>query len=63
MTTRVATLTLTLPRRLFAFRTHNLSLLPIGILVVLALTAIFADLIAPHNPEIGVLGDRFKPPV
>ena len=62
MTTRVATLTLTLPRRLFAFRTHNLSLVPIGILVVLAPTAIFADLIAPHNPEIGVLGERFKPP-
>ena len=63
MTTRVATLTLALPRRLFAFRTHNLPLVPIGILVVLALTAIFADFIAPHNPEIGVLGERFKPPV
>ena len=62
MTTRVATLTLTLPRRLFAFRTHNMPLIPIGILVVLALTAIFADLIAPYNPEIGVLGERFKPP-
>src|SRR6266849_7945693 len=62
MTTRVATLTLTLPRRLFSFRTHNLPLVPIAILVVLALTAIFADLIAPYNPEIGVLGERFKPP-
>jgi peptide/nickel transport system permease protein len=24
--------------------------------------AIFADVIAPYNPEIGVLGDRFRPP-
>jgi peptide/nickel transport system permease protein len=62
MTTRVATLTLTLPRRLFAFRTQGLPLLPIAILVAMALFAIFADLIAPYNPEIGVLGDRFKPP-
>src|SRR5262245_45258219 len=62
MTTRVATLTLTLPRRLFGFRTHNWPLIPIGIIVVMALLAIFAELIAPYNPEIGILGDRFKPP-
>jgi peptide/nickel transport system permease protein len=24
--------------------------------------AIFANVIAPHNPEVGVLGDRFRPP-
>src|SRR5262245_47973973 len=62
MTTRVATLTLTLPRRLFALRTHNWPLIPIAIIAVMALLAIFADLIAPYNPEIGILGDRFKPP-
>src|SRR5215510_13712743 len=62
MTTRVATLTLALPRRLFAFRTHNMPLIPVGILVLLALMAIFADFIAPYNPEIGILGERFKPP-
>jgi peptide/nickel transport system permease protein len=62
MTTRVATLTLALPRRLFAFRTHNMPLVPVGILIALALMAIFADFIAPYNPEIGILGDRFKPP-
>src|SRR5207237_5572485 len=28
----------------------------------IALVAIFADVIAPYNPEIGVLGDRFRPP-
>ena len=62
MTTRVATLTLALPRRLFAFRTHNMPLIPVAILVIMALLAIFAELIAPYNPEIGILGDRFKPP-
>ena len=60
MTTRVATLTL--PWRFVAFRTHGLPLLPIAIIVAMALMAIFAELIAPYNPEIGVLGERFKPP-
>ncbi len=60
MTTRVATLTL--PWRFVAFRTHGLPLLPIAIIVVMALMAIFAELIAPYNPEIGILGERFKPP-
>jgi len=61
MTTRVATLTL--PWRFVSVRTHGLPMLPIAILVAMALFAIFADVIAPHNPEIGVLGERFKPPV
>jgi peptide/nickel transport system permease protein len=62
MTTRVATLTLALPRRLFSFRTHNMPMVPVAIIVVMALLAIFAELIAPYNPEIGILGERFKPP-
>jgi peptide/nickel transport system permease protein len=37
-------------------------MLPIAILVTLALLAIFADLIAPYNPEIGSLSQRFRPP-
>ena len=61
MTTRVATLTL--PWRFVAIRTHGLPMLPIAIIVTMALMAIFAELIAPHNPEIGILGERFKPPV
>ena len=28
----------------------------------MVLVAIFANVIAPHNPEVGVLGDRFRPP-
>jgi peptide/nickel transport system permease protein len=32
------------------------------ILLTVTLTAIFANVLAPHNPEVGVLGDRFRPP-
>ena len=53
---------LPVPRRVAAFRTEGFPMLPIAILVTLALLAIFAELIAPHNPEIGSLGQRFKPP-
>jgi peptide/nickel transport system permease protein len=53
---------LPVPRRVPAFRTESFPMLPVAILVVLALLAIFAELIAPHNPEIGSLGQRFKPP-
>jgi peptide/nickel transport system permease protein len=48
--------------RIPAFRTDGLPMLPIAILVTLALMAIFADVIAPHNPEIGSLSQRFRPP-
>ena len=59
-TSRAASLTLAW--RLAAFRTEGLPLIPILILSVLALLAIFADVIVPHNPEIGALADRFRPP-
>ncbi len=48
--------------RLPVFRADGLPMLPIAILVTLALMAIFADLIAPYNPEIGTLSQRFRPP-
>jgi peptide/nickel transport system permease protein len=37
-------------------------IIPAIILVGIAFVAIFAELIAPNNPEIGTLGDRFRPP-
>ena len=43
-------------------RLSDLPLIPIIILGVIALTAIFANLLAPHNPEIGSLTARFRPP-
>jgi peptide/nickel transport system permease protein len=36
--------------------------IPVGILVVLALIAVLADVIAPADPEVGALGMRFRPP-
>jgi len=56
----VATVPTTRP--LPAFRSEGFPMLPIAILVTLAVLAIFAEFIAPHNPEIGSLSQRFKPP-
>jgi peptide/nickel transport system permease protein len=57
-----STATGTLAWRLPKLRTEGLPLVPIGIIVVLALLAVFAEFIAPYNPEIGSLSQRFKPP-
>ena len=53
------------PPRLAAlrgFRRGDVPLIPIVILVGIALVAIFANQLAPHNPEVGALTARFKPP-
>ncbi|MGH6743048.1 MAG: ABC transporter permease, partial [Bradyrhizobium sp.] len=36
--------------------------IPLSILAVITLLAIFANQLAPHNPEVGILTARFKPP-
>src|SRR5262245_14925019 len=59
---RAATLPQTWPWRLTSIRIEAVALVPIIILSVIALAAIFADFIAPHDPQVGVLGLRFKPP-
>jgi len=43
-------------------RLRDFPLIPALILGSIALVAIFANLLAPHNPEIGSLTARFKPP-
>jgi peptide/nickel transport system permease protein len=55
--------TLTLPRRLASFRLGDFPVIPVGILATIVLMAILANVVAPHDPEVGALGDRFKPPV
>ena len=59
---RSASVLLTLPSRLAFMRMEGFPLVPIAILAGILLVAIFANVIAPHNPEVGVLGDRFRPP-
>jgi peptide/nickel transport system permease protein len=45
------------------FRLGDFPLIPALILLTIALVAVFANVLAPHNPEIGSLTARFKPPV
>ena len=61
MTSRAATATLVraIPSRL---RLDGFPIVPAAILAATALVAVFANLIAPHDPEVGTLGARFKPP-
>jgi peptide/nickel transport system permease protein len=56
------TATLPLPGRLASIRRDGWPMVPITILAVIALLAIFADVIAPHDPQVGLLGERFRPP-
>src|SRR6266508_5552847 len=56
------TASLTLAWRFAALRIGGFPIIPTAIIVGLALLSIFADVITPYNPEVGVLGDRFRPP-
>ena len=42
---------------------QRVPIFPLLILVVLVFTAVSADFIAPHNPEVGNLRYRYRPPV
>ena len=53
---------LTLAWRFASFRSEGFPLIPVLILAALLLAAAFANVLAPHNPEVGTLGDRFHPP-
>ena len=53
---------LALPSRLGFIRAEGFPLIPSLILLMIMVVAILAPVLAPHNPEVGVLGDRFRPP-
>src|SRR5215471_2339204 len=53
---------LTVAWRFSALRVEGFPWIPTAILSTIALVAIFANVLAPYNPEVGVLGDRFRPP-
>jgi peptide/nickel transport system permease protein len=44
------------------FRWGDFPVIPVFILATIALVALFANQLAPHNPEVGALTARFKPP-
>jgi peptide/nickel transport system permease protein len=53
---------LTLGWRLGALRANGFPVIPAMILGALVGVALFANFLAPSDPEVGTLGDRFKPP-
>jgi peptide/nickel transport system permease protein len=44
-------------------RLSSYPVVPLAIIALMVLIALGADMLAPHNPEIGSLGMRFRPPV
>ncbi len=44
------------------WRLKGFPLIPVLILLFIAFVAIFAEVLAPHDPQIGSLARRFKPP-
>ncbi|HET8576923.1 MAG TPA: ABC transporter permease subunit, partial [Methylomirabilota bacterium] len=53
---------LTLAWRFAALRVDGFPWIPAAIIGIIALVAVFADVLAPYNPEVGILGERFRPP-
>src|SRR5215470_20329230 len=53
---------LTVAWRFASLRVEGFPWIPALILGTIAFVAIFANVLAPYNPEIGTLGDRFRPP-
>ena len=53
---------LTVSWRLSPLRVSGFPVIPVALLAVLVLVALFANALAPWDPEIGVLGDRYRPP-
>ena len=51
-----------LPSRFEFMRTEGFPALPVLILAGIAFVAVFADLLAPYDPEVGSLAARFRPP-
>ncbi|MEJ0015507.1 MAG: ABC transporter permease [Acetobacteraceae bacterium] len=64
MSTTAQSITLPSPSqpRASSARLSDLPMIPITILAVIAFLAVFADVLAPHNPEVGSLAMRFRPP-
>ena len=59
---RAAAATLTFGRRIAGWRVGDFPVIPTSIIVGFGLVAIFANFLAPYDPEVGTLGSRFRPP-
>ena len=57
------TATLTAGWRLAAIRSEGFPWIATSLLGLLLFVALFANVLAPHDPEVGSLGERFRPPV
>ena len=55
--------TLTAGWRLAAIRAEGFPWIASSLLGLLVFVALFANVLAPHDPEVGTLGERFRPPV
>ena len=44
------------------WRLKGFPVIPVLILLFIAFVAVFADMLAPHDPQVGSLARRFKPP-
>jgi peptide/nickel transport system permease protein len=51
-----------LPRHAPFWRTQGFPLIPVLILLFIAFVAVFADVLAPYDPQVGSLSRRFRPP-
>ena len=60
--TQAVSLAPQLPSRFSGFSLRNFPIIPTVILGCIAFMAIFANQLAPHNPEVGLLTARFHPP-
>jgi len=54
--------TTSIRQRIAAWRLDGFPWIPATILVLIVFVAVFADLLAPYDPQIGSLRMRFKPP-
>jgi peptide/nickel transport system permease protein len=63
MTVTTTPIAATAPPRPAAFwRTQGFPLIPVLILLLIALVAVFADVLAPYDPQVGSLALRYRPP-
>jgi peptide/nickel transport system permease protein len=61
-TTDTSLLTVQLSSRFSFVRSRDFPLVPLLILGIIAFVAVFANLLAPHDPQVGSLSARFRPP-